>query len=275
MRCDLCDREAVTFVRYNGSHLCDRHFMRYVDRRVKREIRKQIDVKHGDRIAVAVSGGKDSMVALKMISSVLGTLINVGAIALIIIFQPEIRRFLNSLGRRAGDTLERRSFLGKIFPKQIIQSVNAKSVTEIAEACREMSDQRTGALIIIRKKDTLQEIIDTGDVIDARISRRLIMNIFYKNSPLHDGAMIIGDDRIIAARCTLPITDRSDLPARFGMRHKAAVGISEQSDADVVVVSEQTGGISFVRSGKVRPIDSISNLKLLLAGELDNERPDA
>ncbi len=216
-----------------------------------------------------------SSIGMKMISSVLGTLINVGAIALIIIFQPEIRRFLNSLGRRAGDTLERRSFLGKIFPKQIIQSVNAKSVTEIAEACREMSDQRTGALIIIRKKDPLQEIIDTGDVIDARISRRLIMNIFYKNSPLHDGAMIIGDDRIIAARCTLPITDRSDLPARFGMRHKAAVGISEQSDADVVVVSEQTGGISFVRSGKVRPIDSISNLKLLLAGELDNERPDA
>lgn len=209
-----------------------------------------------------------SSIGMKMISSVLGTLINVGAIALIIIFQPEIRRFLNSLGRRAGVTLEKGSFLGRLFPRQIIKPVDAKSVTEIAEACREMSEQKTGALIIIRKKDTLQEIIDTGDTIDARISRRLIMNIFYKNSPLHDGAMIIGDDRIVAARCTLPITDRSDLPARFGMRHKAAVGISEQSDADVVVVSEQTGGISFVRAGKVQPIDSINNLKLLLSGEL-------
>lgn len=208
-----------------------------------------------------------SAVGMKMISSVLGTLINVGAIALIVIFQPEIRRFLNSLGRRAGGTIEG-SLLGKLFPGQIVQPVKAKSVTEIAEACREMSEQKTGALIIIRKKDTLQEIIDTGDTIDARISRRLIMNIFYKNSPLHDGAMVIGDDRIMAARCTLPITDRSDLPARFGMRHKAAVGISEQSDADVVVVSEQTGGISFVRAGKVQPIDSINNLKLLLAGEL-------
>lgn len=208
-----------------------------------------------------------SAIGMKMISSVLGTLINVGAIALIVIFQPEIRRFLNSLGRRAGGTLEG-SLLGKLFPKQMMQPVNAKSVTEIAEACREMSEQKTGALIIIRKKDSLQEIIDTGDTIDARISRRLIMNIFYKNSPLHDGAMIIGDDRIVAARCTLPITDRSDLPARFGMRHKAAVGISEQSDADVVVVSEQTGGISFVRAGKVQPIDSINNLKLLLAGEM-------
>ena len=209
-----------------------------------------------------------SSIGMKMISSVLGTLINVGAIALIIIFQPEIRRFLNSLGRRAGVTLEKGSFLGRLFPRQLIQSVNTKSVTEIAEACREMSEQKTGALIIIRKKDTLQEIIDTGDTIDARISRRLIMNIFYKNSPLHDGAMIIGDDRIVAARCTRPIPDRSDLPARFGMRHKAAVGISEQSDADVVVVSEQTGGISFVRTGKVRHIDSINNLKLLLSGEL-------
>lgn len=208
-----------------------------------------------------------SAVGMKMISSVLGTLINVGAIALIVIFQPEIRRFLNSLGRRAGGTIEG-SLLGKLFPGQIVQPVKAKSVTEIAEACREMSEQKTGALIIIRKKDTLQEIIDTGDTIDARISRRLIMNIFYKNSPLHDGAMVIGDDRIMAARCTLPITDRSDLPARFGMRHKAAVGISEQSDADVVVVSEQTGGISFVRAGKVQAIDSINNLKLLLAGEL-------
>lgn len=91
------------------------------------------------------------------------------------------------------------------------------------------------------------------------------MNIFFKNSPLHDGAMIIGSNRIIAARCTLPITERTNLPARLGMRHKAAVGISEQCDAMVIVVSEQTGRISFVRGGEIETIDSISRLKLLLS----------
>ena len=97
------------------------------------------------------------------------------------------------------------------------------------------------------------------------------MNIFFKNSPLHDGAMVIGGDRIIAARCTLPITDRTDLPASYGMRHKAAVGISEQSDADVVVVSEETGHVSFVHDGNVRRVKSASELKLLIAGKTEND----
>lgn len=210
-----------------------------------------------------------SSIGMKMISSVLGTMINVGAIAIIIIFQPEIRRFLNNLGRRAGGTFDKGSFFGKFFPHQMMQTVGTKSATEIAEACLEMSEQKTGALIIIRKKDTLEEVINSGDSIDAKISRRLIMNIFYKNSPLHDGAMIIGNDRIVAVRCTLPITDRMDLPPRYGMRHKAALGISEQSDADVIVVSEQTGSISFVNSGKIKPVRSINKLKLLLSGDLE------
>lgn len=197
---------------------------------------------------------------MKMMSSLLGTVIDVGAIALIVIFQPEIRRFLNSIGK----TFEGRFFLKKFFPKHGENSVDSKAISEIIEACEEMSEQKTGALIIIRRKVMLEDIIATGDVIDAEISHRLIMNIFYKNSPLHDGAMIIGDKRIIAARCTLPITDRSNLPARYGMRHKAAIGISEQCDADVIVVSEQTGKISFVRSGEITPIDKINKLTLLL-----------
>lgn len=209
---------------------------------------------------------------MRMISSILGTIINVGAIALIIIFQPEIRRFLGSIGRSAGEAIRRRNLLGRIFLKQNAGSVDARSVTEIAEACKEMAEQKTGALIIIRKNNLLEDIIATGDTIDATIGQRLIMNIFYKNSPLHDGAMVIGDNRILAARCTLPITNRQDLPARFGMRHKAAVGISEQSDADVVVVSEQTGKISFVRAGEVKTIDSINNLKLLLGEKQDEKR---
>ncbi len=201
---------------------------------------------------------------LKMVSSLLGTLMDVGAIALIVIFQPEIRRFLNTVGRRAGDSIERRPLLKKILAGGNLTSMDSRAVAEIAQACKEMSDHKTGALILIRRKDSLEDIIATGDTVDAQISSRLIMNIFFKNSPLHDGAMIIGDNRIIAARCTLPITDRSDLPAHYGMRHKAALGVSEQCDADVVVVSEETGTISFVRRGVIDTIDSINNLKLLL-----------
>ncbi len=201
---------------------------------------------------------------LKMVSSLLGTLIDVGAIALIVIFQPEIRRFLNSLGRKAGDSLEKRPLLMKLITGRGVESVDSRAISEIAQACKEMSDQKTGALILVRRKDSLEDIISTGDILDAQISSRLIMNIFFKNSPLHDGAMVIGGGRIIAARCTLPITDRSDLPAHYGMRHKAAIGVSEQCDADVVVVSEETGAISFVRGGVIKSIDSINNLKLLL-----------
>ncbi|MBR4408690.1 MAG: DNA integrity scanning protein DisA nucleotide-binding domain protein, partial [Bacteroidales bacterium] len=112
--------------------------------------------------------------------------------------------------------------------------------------------------------DSLQYIIETGDRIDATINRRLILNLFFKNSPLHDGAMIINGSRIVAARCTLPITDRQDIPARFGMRHKAAIGISEVSDADVIVVSEETGDVSFIHRGEVTHIENMNELKLLL-----------
>ena len=142
--------------------------------------------------------------------------------------------------------------------------LDSAAVDEVAEACRAMSNNQTGALMVFPHGDNLQYIIGTGDKIDATISRRLIMNLFFKNSPLHDGAMIIAGDRIVAARCTLPITDRTDIPASFGMRHRAAIGISEQSDADVIVVSEETGDVSFVRQGELTHINNMNELKLLL-----------
>ena len=203
-------------------------------------------------------------VGMKMISSLLGTVIDMGAVALVVIFQPEIRRFLSSLGRKAETTLQRPGFLHWLFPSWQSGQVDVKALREITEAVREMAAQKEGALILILHKNSLDDIIATGDVVDAEISRRLIMNIFFKNSPLHDGAMIIADNRIAAARCTLPITERTDLPARYGMRHKAALGISEQCDADVIVVSEETGGISLVRGGQITPIESINALNLLL-----------
>lgn len=205
-----------------------------------------------------------SALGMKMVSTILGTIIDVGAIALVVIFQPEIRRFLNNIGRSAGDTIEKKTFLSKLLPGREFTAASSPSISEIAQACEEMSETKTGALIVLVRNNNLEDIISTGDTIDAKIGCRLIMNIFFKNSPLHDGAMVIGSDRIIAARCTLPITDRRNIPASYGMRHKAAIGLSEQCDADVIVVSEQTGKISFVRAGRVTQVDSINKLKLLI-----------
>ena len=204
---------------------------------------------------------------MKLMNALLGTFIDVGVIALIVIFQQEVRHFLMKLGSRYGVAGKSRDFFNKLLGIQE-QKMAGGTVNEIAEACRAMSSDKTGALIVFPRKDSLDFIIETGDVVDAKVTRRLIMNIFFKNSPLHDGAMIISGDRIVAARCTLPITGRSDIPARYGMRHKAAIGISEETDADVVVVSEETGGISFVRGGNIKSIGNINELKLLLgAGE--------
>ena len=117
---------------------------------------------------------------------------------------------------------------------------------------------------MIAHKTPLDDIISTGDSINASIHRRLIMNLFFKNSPLHDGALVISDNRIVAARCTLPITEKTNIPANYGMRHKAAIGITEETDADAIVVSEETGKISFVKDGAVTPIQNINELKLIL-----------
>lgn len=196
---------------------------------------------------------------MKMASSIIGALIDVGAIALVVIFQPEIRSFLTRMGGRATAG----SFFTRVFYGET-RSMDADAMDELAQACFEMAEEKCGALIVLPGKASLDDIISTGDTIDARISKSLIENIFFKNSPLHDGAMVIGADRIIAARCTLPISARTDIPARYGMRHKAAVGISERTDARVIVVSEQTGKIAFVEEGKITAVSNINTLKLLI-----------
>lgn len=209
---------------------------------------------------------------MKMMSSLLGALLDVGVIALIVIFQPEIRRFLENIGRSAGMPIGKRRWLEKLFPNRNGSALGNGSLAELSEAVEEMASTKTGALIVILRREGLEDIIASGDRIDAEIRSRLVQNIFFKNSPLHDGAMIIGGDRIIAARCTLPISDRIDLPAKYGMRHKAAIGLSERSDASVIVVSEQTGKISFVSAGKIDEIKSINFLKLCLQGEYDGTK---
>ena len=203
---------------------------------------------------------------MKLLSALLDTIIDVGAIALIVIFQPEIRQFLSRMGRSTGITGERSGLLERLFGRNA-NALDDESAKELSRACFEMAEQKTGALIVLRHKNPLQDIMDSGDTLDADIRSSLIENIFFKNSPLHDGAVIIGGNRILAARCTLPITDRTDIPARYGMRHKAAIGITEKTDTKVIVVSEQTGDVSFVEDGKLEKMKSKNALKLRLGDD--------
>lgn len=199
---------------------------------------------------------------MKLLSFILGQVLGVGVVALLVIFQPEIRRFLLRIS--SSTTVAQKGFFNKLFRHTKTGGMQSHELEELTAACRKMAETKTGALIVLRHGTALGEIIDTGDEIDARINRRLIENIFFKNSPLHDGAMIASEDRILAARCTLPITQRQDIPAHYGMRHRAAIGMSEVCDASVIVVSEETGDISFVSGGQIKTMESITELRLAI-----------
>ena len=199
---------------------------------------------------------------MKLLSFILGQVLGVGVVALLVIFQPEIRRFLLRIS--SSTTVAQKGFFNKLFRHTKTGGMQSHELEELTAACRKMAETKTGALIVLRHGSALADIIDTGDEIDARINRRLIENIFFKNSPLHDGAMIASEDRILAARCTLPITQRQDIPAHYGMRHRAAIGMSEVCDASVIVVSEETGDISFVSGGQIKTMESITELRLAI-----------
>jgi diadenylate cyclase len=186
---------------------------------------------------------------MELLTEILGQFISVGVLALIIVFQPEIRKFLLIIGTRSFLNKRSRMFFGRLW--QLEQSISL-SVSEIVSACEELSETRTGALIVLTRENNLETYLETGETIDAKVSRQLLENIFYKNSPLHDGAVIITNNRIIAARCVLPVSESTYFPAYLGLRHRAAVGVSEMSDAVAIVVSEQTGRISWVVNGKMK-----------------------
>ncbi|MFI3264855.1 MAG: diadenylate cyclase CdaA [Rikenellaceae bacterium] len=179
---------------------------------------------------------------MELLSSILGQIISVGVIALIIVFQPEIRRFLQMIGMRQ----KRLGFIVNIFSSN--DAATSSSLDPIVFACADMAETRTGALIVISQQSDLRLITDGGVALDAMISTQLLKNIFFKNSPLHDGAVVLAGDRIVAAKCILPVT-QSDVPQSYGTRHLAAIGISEISDAVVLVVSEETGKIAIAQAG--------------------------
>ena len=182
---------------------------------------------------------------MELLSTILGHIISVGAIALIVVFQPEIRRFLQKIGM----SQKRFNFISRIFNHG--SKIAETNLQPLVVACREMSDTKTGALVVIGQQSDLSLITEGGICLDAKISSQLIHNIFFKNSPLHDGSVVIEGDRIVAARCILPVT-QSDVPKSFGTRHRAAIGMSEISDAIIVGVSEETGDISIAQGGEIR-----------------------
>lgn len=201
---------------------------------------------------------------MRLLGSIMDKLVSVGVIGLIILFQGEIRRFLYQLGAH-----QRFQFIAKFFKGSNDKIEEDKeTIVPIVLACMSMAKGRVGALIVIERSMTLSDIMDTGDVIDAKINQRLIENIFFKNSPLHDGAMIISKKRIMAAGCILPVSHDLTIPKELGLRHRAAMGMSQKSDAIAIVVSEETGRISVAMNGEFQLRLSAEDLESLLATEM-------
>ncbi|MDA3953450.1 MAG: diadenylate cyclase CdaA [Bacteroidales bacterium] len=201
---------------------------------------------------------------MNLLSSILGQVIGVGVIALIIVFQQEVRRFLLIMSTRY--ITNRKFYLEKLFSFGDKKVVEVK-IDSLVSACSNMSAFKTGALIAVSKRSDLMSFIRTGDIINADTSNRLLESIFFKNSPLHDGAVIVIKDKIAAARCVLPVTDRIDLPPQFGMRHRAALGITEKTDAVVILVSEETGAISFAKEENIETNIGPNRLRQILEKE--------
>jgi uncharacterized protein (TIGR00159 family) len=189
--------------------------------------------------------------------------IGVGVIALIIVFQQEIRRFLIVIGNRY---IDRGWFsLDRFFPSLNEKHESPKKAEEIVRAAEAMAAKKTGGLIVIGRTSNLDVYSEAGEILKAVISAELLETIFFKNSPLHDGAVLIEDGVIFAARCPLPITDQLNIPNHFGMRHRAAIGITESTDALVVVISEESGHISVADTGRVTEnISPVALRKILL-----------
>jgi diadenylate cyclase len=202
---------------------------------------------------------------MELITTLLGQVMGVGVIALIIVFQQELRRFLLVIGNRY--IFRPRFSLGMFFFPVKDELGSPREAEEIVRACESMASKKTGALIVIGRKSSLDMFTEAGEILKAQISAELLETIFFKNTPLHDGAVLIEGDIILAARCPLPITDQVSLPPHFGMRHRAAVGMSEHSDALIVVVSEESGFITVVDSGRIRENITPNELRNILLME--------
>lgn len=196
---------------------------------------------------------------MKLLGAILDSLVSVGAIALVILFQDEIRKTLMRVGSR-----RRWTALMKVFGQKEDEDDRHLWVDALILACRNMSEQKVGALICIEKIDNLQSYADTGEIIDARLTTRLLEQIFYKNTPLHDGAVIVRGGRVYSSACILPVSHSTKIPKELGLRHRSGIGLTEVTDALVVIVSEETGDISLANHGRIHRSLTTNILQKLL-----------
>ncbi len=185
---------------------------------------------------------------LELLSTILGHVMGVGVIAILIVFQQEVRRFLLVLGAKSSENLKLRKL------KFLFKNNNEKNkipVDEIITSCEYLKDRKIGALIILSDKELMESYFEAGQIINSEVNATLIESIFFKNTPLHDGAMFIIQDKIVAAACVLPLTERTDLPYYLGLRHRSAIGITEQTDTLAIIVSEERGQLSYAEYGKI------------------------
>lgn len=202
------------------------------------------------------------IIQMRLLGSIFDQFYGVIILVLIILFQDEIRRFFTTLG--TNKTLK---WLQKAFNSKLDKDVTDPITTQIVQACLNMTKTHTGALIVIEESIILDKYKETGEIINADVSARLIESIFFKNSALHDGAMIISDNKIMAAGCILPITHSSDIPTYLGLRHRAALGMSKETDAKIIVLSEERGSISYVQNADIEFNISAQRLQELLSRE--------
>lgn len=202
---------------------------------------------------------------MELLSEILGQFIGVGVIALIVVFQQEIRRFLLLIGNNKIFSTKNGNFLKFITINKNEQHL---SINELLEASSNLSKSKTGALIVIDFHSELKTYTNSGEKINAKLSAALLENIFFKNSPLHDGGVIIQNDIIKAARCILPVSDNQSFPSHFGLRHRSAAGITEVSQAIAIIISEETGKISYCKKGEIKHNVALDDLEKLLLTEL-------
>ena len=236
--------------------------------RVMRESRS-LNVFIGIMVFVIMWLFVSQILEMRLLGSILDKLVSVGVIALIVLFQDDIRKFLYNLGAHQRMRALKRFFTSKDKKKRDTDMEKMTMIIPVVMASMNMSKGKVGALIVIERNSPLNDIISTGDLIDSNVNQQLIENIFFKNAPLHDGAMIISKRRIKAAGCILPVSHDLNIPKELGLRHRAALGITQESDALAVVVSEETGGISVAMKGKFRLHLSAEELEAILTEELE------
>lgn len=203
---------------------------------------------------------------MRLLGAIFNQFVSIGMFVIIILFQDEIRRFLMSLG--SNHTFK---IIANLFGIKSKNAVSNTFITPLVLACMNMAKTYTGALIVIEGEMALGHYAQTGEALNADVSTRLIENIFFKNSPLHDGAMIISKGRIQAAGCILPVSQNPNIPKQFGLRHRAGLGLSQETDAQIIVVSEERGRISYISRGHITPNITAEKLQELLNSSMDSK----